>query len=63
MSEKLVEAIRDLVFTMQATNRLLRAEQEWRREKQERAAQRRAEKQQAAQKLLEHQPDAPKPAG
>lgn len=56
MSEKLIQAIQDLVYTLQATNRLLRADQERRQEEQERAAQAAAEQRRTAQKRLEHQP-------
>ena len=42
VSDKLVEAIRDLVTTLQVTNLLLSAEQDRRRQEAERAERRRA---------------------
>ena len=56
MSEKLIQAIQDLTYTLQATNRLLRADQERRQEEQQKAAEVAAEQRRAGQKLIEHQP-------
>lgn len=59
MSEKLIEAIRDLISTLDTTNQLLRAEQDHRREEHEKAAQWSAEQARAVESLLEQDNDEP----
>ena len=61
MSEKLIEAIRDLISTLDVTNQLLRAEQDHRREEQEKAAKWSAEQKEALEKLLDQDSDEPTP--
>lgn len=53
MSEKLIEAIRELISTLDVTNQLLRADQDHRREEQEKAAQWSAQQREALETLLE----------
>ena len=61
MSDKLIEAIRDLIATLDVTNQLLRADQDRRREEAEKAAELTAQQTEALERLLEQDGDEPPP--
>ncbi len=61
MPEKLIEAIRDLIATLDVTNQLLRADQDRRREEAEQAAELSAQQTEALERLLEQDGDEPPP--